>query len=183
MNIDDSKLDKLLRDVEIPVDLKPRLRKIPKEATIETVPRSRKKTLIAVLAVAASLLILCSVPILLNEMNKSRLNPGLSMDKPDTESTDEDQASALANQAAEIEQRIHALKMNQLRSRLHALKSEQHQLSDPNEVNSIVEVVSGQTPNLLFGDTRTTREKMALIIEEFPGTTGAELAQQFLAEN
>ncbi len=212
MNIDDQKLDELLRDVPVPPNLKSRLREIPtsgslvddrdERPTIKTPVQKifNKQRLVLVAAIAASLLAIVAGSIwfeLIVNSNHTLTNAETGGDDPQSvnnedsslsSSSQEESLDVFEMRMAMLEQQLHELKMQTLRAELQGLRNQpgrkrDNRYVDPMAIESVIESVAGQMPMYVAGDLKEARSNMVSVISRYPDTRGAQLAQMFLAEN
>jgi hypothetical protein len=199
-------LDDLLRDIKVPADLKSKLKAIPAlvetntaTASVEQTETRRNHSAFAFL-LAASILGIAAFftwPLLFpnddpvaNKTETNQLdveienndsentledNSGLDIDNP-TLATNDDSVSSLEL----IQETLDELEIKRLEARLEQLNSRQQNQLAQNEMTSMILALADQTVVDLGGPKELANESMVKIIDQFPNTQGAVIAQQFL---
>lgn len=204
-------LGELLRNVEIPTDLKSRLLAIshPDDSiqlnSIQPVWPGRLAKFVT-LAVAASMLGVISIaswPLLNPATKTARVehSSGQSNDRPATDSSTppirsdpgEIQIAQTAaqtllrdieNRQLEIDRIFDQIKLNQLRSELAAMnRVKRTPRISPVDEMSLILVLADQAGIAFGNDVRSVRKDLERTIERYPNSAGAELATTFISEN
>lgn len=207
--ISDEQLDAMLRDVEIPADLKERLGQIPvgvDEFSNET-SRSQKKddfksppTWLA-LAIAASLMgiVLFFVTQKIDNSN----NPGLVNNPKPAQTTNENSEKLADNLANSIQQELSAeeqelaelraqielqdallarLKNERLKDQIVELNRSVESELQTREVESMIAALSSQSLIDFGGPKAQVMNSMAQVIQKYPNSRGATIAENYLKQ-
>ncbi len=204
-NISDEQLDALIRDVEVPENLHRLLLGIPdnhveSSTTCTTPPPNRNSSRLFAMVLAASLIAVAaflSWQMLEKETDGTGLaagdgiTHGLTLDQvvkafetPNSRlpgNLQPEQLASLDDSVELLEQEIHRMKMTAGLERLRRLQEMQAASAlNELEVDSMIMALSGQASLPLGGRLENVEQKMARVIERFPGSRGAQIAQDFI---
>ena len=175
--ITDQQLDDMLRDVQVPADLKDRLLKIPHTAQQDpslvnlpdAAPAELPRTRWLPYVLVATLLVIAGVVATQWQPNNSKTPDVIAkQDENNNPQTREAQAHRLAIEQSRIEQQ---LAHGSARSYL-----------DPEDVTSMIMALAPEYTVELGGSKTDLESEMALVREKFPQSRGADLAQQILQQ-
>ena len=200
----DEQLDAMLRNVQVPSELKSRLKQIPKSVTLReegVVPLASKLPtspplpqtswlsyalvagLLGVAAFAAAKF-LPSAPnnvkpgqVASTNSNHVEGNPNSNLLEPTPA-----QLSALDGELQILEAEIQTLESARLESELLQLETRSNQRLSDNEVESMILALAPQYSIPLGGKEADVRSEMARVIRDYPNTRGAVLAVQILKQ-
>lgn len=201
----DDQLDELLRDVVIPSDLKSRLKQISSETELDgadagpTIARlesnNKSNTSWMVFVLAASLI---GIGLFVAYQFWASVEDGgvqnqkiANIDVPIIEKTNESTESiefenSLAKfleQQGELEATIHAIEVAQMKAQLAQLEQSAAIQLDQREVESMIAAMSEEYSIPLGVPEKQVESKMALVVERYPGTRGAEIAHEYLKQD
>ena len=178
--ITDQQLDDMLRNVQIPADLKDRLLKIPRaaqqdhslvnlsDAAPSELPRTRWQPYV----LAATLLIIAGVVATQWLPNNNPNTPDVIAKQNDNNEPFQDLAAREAENLTIEQSRIEQLLVHgSARSYL-----------DPEDVTSMIMALAPEYTVELGGSKTDLKSEMALVQEKFPQSRGADLAQQILQQ-
>lgn len=196
MNIDDRQLEEWLREVEVPQDLAERLRSLSDSASqVARPPRWPWFAAASVLAVAASI---AAIVLFVNRTDSPNAAPLVAENSnPTTEATPANVATpnALASETppsleeirAEVEMIDRLLRQRtilDLGDKLAALSDRRPATSlESNQRASLIVSLSDQAAIDLGASRQSVAQDMARVIERFPNTRGAAVAEQFIAQH
>ena len=180
--ITDQQLDDILRNVQVPADLKDRLLKIPHtaqqdhslvnlpDAAPSELPRTRWQPYV----LAATLLIIAGVVATRWLPNNNSNTPDVIAKQDNHEPSTQDLAAREAeNQQLAIEQ----LRNEQLLARSSALSH-----LNPEDIASMIMALAPEYTVELGGSKTDLESELALVRKKFPQSRGADLAQQILQQ-
>lgn len=197
MTLDDDGLQRLLQNVDFPADLPARLREIPEQATKhrrETPPRDTRR--IVGWAVAASVLAIAAIASALWMRQFSgqpaerivRRGPPPTDRRPDigpeTSPTNRAEGSReIQDNLVWVTDLVQSLEVDALRQARDEMR--QYELrtnADPRNLESLIVGLADRSA-LDWGASRTSVSRdMQQILDEYPGSLGAELASEVLAQ-
>lgn len=196
-NPEDRQLDDLLRQVEVPQDLKAKLHKLPKAISMNGVRPapmpsidSGKKHWPRLFLLAATLLgvsaffawpFLGSSP---SETSKTNKGDGqLVTDKANPILDLQLDLKQVENLQTQIDVALARLEISQLEQRLQELQTTSVESLGQRQHTSIILAMADQTVLDLGGSPTSVHSNMVSVIDNFPGSMGAEIAQQFLDQH
>ncbi len=190
----DEELDALLQEVDVPADLKDQLRQISQQSPSQETPKSVRPpqtngSLKRILAIAATLLAI--VGFLTYSALTEKEQPIADNPTPEVDSTNSPDTTDLVDRATtqqmeELDQLVNELELSQLRSRLARLNESNSEFgysttaNDTREYTAMILALSDQSAIDHGGSTDSVIDDMQFVIESFPGTEGAKLAEQFI---
>lgn len=211
----DEQLDELLRDIDVPQDLKSVLKQIPSSdglddgkvglkdgaSNAEEEPTWTGALLGLILAaslIGVGLFIgsaslpetdkdspVAKSPTTEVEKNGDELKNG---DEPEPKSAVRPtnvglaQSEIDAREIRQLEAQIHAIKIAQMEAELFEIERTTAVQVDQREVESVIAAVAEQYSVPLGMPEAKAKSRMAQVIEQFPGTRGAEMAQSYLEQ-
>lgn len=189
--ITDEQLDALLRDVTMPGDLKQRLLAVTDvEPAALRREKSRSKGLPwkRVLAAAASLAGIALFSLWAFSGGSQRANPKVATNKTPPKSVETtaevDQLLAEFKQLSdELDSLQTESKLNRIDQLLAEASPRQRSLLPDEELISTVLAIAEQTPVILGASPESTIKDMEKIVEKWPGTRGAVIAQEFIDQS
>ena len=176
--ITDQQLDNMLRDVQVPVDLKDRLLKIPHttqqdhslvnlpDAAPSELPRTRWQPYV----LAATLLIIAGVVATRWLPNNNPNTPDIIATQNDNNEPSQDLAAREAENLT-IEQSINEQLLVHGSARSYL---------DPEDVTSMIMALAPEYTVELGGSKTDLESELVLVRKKFPQSRGADLAQQIL---
>lgn len=187
----DEQLDAMLRDVQVPADLKSRLKQIPELASPSeevaaplqqtspaptSLPQTSTKTPWLSYVLAASLIGIAgfvAAHLLLKGTNTT-VDPIAAQFDPQFETQEQELQM--------LEAEIQELEIARLESELLQLESlESNRLSET-EVESMILALAPEFTIPLGGNEADVRSEMARVIKEYPNTRGAVMAEKILSQ-
>ncbi len=195
MNIEDRQLDEWLRDVDIPADLSQRLLALPNsDVKVERLPRHRLTVAAVIFAVAASIV---GVIVVVRWSNSSA-EPAVADKSPN----DSPNSTELVNTPRSAFVRISPDSLDDIRANIDFIdimvrerairdlsdklaamsKSTRPKSLDSNQRAALIVSMSDQSALQLGAARQWVERDMARVIERFPNTSGAKLAEQFIAQ-
>lgn len=195
-NPEDEQLDELLRQVDVPEGLKADLRKLAEGTKVNGVQsaslppfNSRKKLFPSLLLLAATLLGV-SAFIAWPYLGKDDSTGGMAKkidDSGQVNKSNEDSnldlqpnLQQIQNLQEKVDATLTKLEISRLERRLEKLRSGSTGQLDQNQYTSIILAMADQTVIDLGGSTESVQTNMVSVIDNFPNSKGAEIAQQFL---
>lgn len=203
-------LDSLLREVEVPADLKSQLRSIPMQLEEPTVTKQTKVSAPSsnrmskrnsglswrTWVVAGSILGIAAFQILRLEptpsipVNDPAAVAIISADNSEANVSTADSTNLYADELEQLEllnrefaQRQNfwqEQELNQLESDLVDLQRTAARSINQRESNSVILALSAETAISFGGSEESVKEEMAMVIAEYPGSHGAKIATEFL---
>ena len=177
MTLDDEQLDDLLRQIEVPSGLKASLRTIPdrtdRNVEVDTFPTSKSWTALlgTVAALAASVVLYLA------------LSPNLTSN-PGGVAGGIGGSSEIAMLLAEMEQDNESIDtLLQLQETRLSFEPESEPIFDSNESVATALSLSWQAAIDRGASVDSVREELQYVVNQFPNTTGAQLAQGLLQIN
>lgn len=180
--ITDQQLDDMLRNVQVPADLKDRLLKIPHtaqqdhslvnlpDAAPSELPRTRWQPYV----LAATLLIIAGVVATQWLPNNNPNTPDVIAKQDNNEPSTQD----LAAREAENQQ----LAIEQLRNEQLLARSSARSHLNPEDIASMIMALAPEYTVELGGSKTDLESELALVRKKFPQSRGADLAQQILQQ-
>ena len=206
--INDDQIDSLLRDVEVPGNLKDRLRTIPSsvDQSGEIILKTTGSTSgwmkpILAFALAATLLAIAAFfawPLIMGnddpingtdvaKTGETKLEPGGTLVSPEKLEPEVKSSlvalelEAIVQTQHDIDATLHEMEMLVLREKLARLSNTTSRISlAPKEYQSMVFAIADQTILDLGGSDEIVKRDMTYVINRYPNTRGAEIAQEFL---
>lgn len=191
--ITDQQLDDMLRDVRVPGDLKERLLQIPHAVQqdqslvqlTDVATSDQKQTRWLPYVLAATLLILAGIAATQWPANNQN-TPDVTAKQdsnPDNSPNDESPTNELTEYQAKLaayEAEIQRLELEQANTEQLLAQSAARSYLDPNDISSMIMALAPEYSQELGGTKMDIKTEMALVLDEFPQTRGAELAEQML---
>jgi len=180
--ITDQQLDDMLRNVQIPADLKDRLLKIPRAAQqdhslvnlSDAAPSELTRTRWQPYVLAATLLIIAGVVATQWLPNNNPNTPDVIAKQDNNEPSTQD----LAAREAENQQ----LAIEQLRNEQLLARSSARSHLNPEDIASMIMALAPEYTVELGGSKTDLESELALVRKKFPQSRGADLAQQILQQ-
>ncbi len=209
MTLDDQKLDQLLRDVDVPAELKPWLLSIGqtepgKELLVKDrqapIPSSQwvgarlkwiRPAIISAVAVAATiggLILFVSIQntkqqLAQTQAGESQVQPGDSQAVAASERAPQI-CREIKSQAAFVSRTVQQLEIDQLRRRLAAIRSRQSSNPlEPREQRSMIASLTAQAGLDWGAKPEAVKSEMLHIVQQYPDSIGANMATAFLEAN
>jgi hypothetical protein len=200
--LNDEQLQAVLKRVEIPHDLKDRLRAIPQQETEQnelSQPSTKFKrtarlrfSLPAKISLAASLLVVALFAAWMMRPRASDNRETIADDNP-TQVESQAKTDLAANQISaqlaaldssvdRVEEVLRQIEIQKMQVELQQLRRQQAAQLDRFEIESMIIALSGQTSIPLGGSEKQVELEMAHVIEQYPGSRGAQIASHFLKQ-
>ena len=188
---DDQRLDALLRDVSVPDDLKDSLRQIPQlndDAAItidrknarQASPSTNDRSLTWMMVLAASLVAVAAFAgwqwySNQNANDESKLAVEMDHSKSNNNGAASMRLAELDQEIATLTAMLDQLEIQNMERRLAQTEVQYETELANQEVQSLIVALADQTTLPLGGNSQTVKSDMALVIEKFPDSIGAEI--------
>lgn len=190
-NPGDEQLDDLLRQIEVPDSLKDDLRQIPQMHELHSAKKFEPTTnhqyfwpgVFALVAVLFGLVAFLTWQFQLSQDSNDLANKTQPSEKKQPLSQDT-RVAELQQQIDELQSeadwRVAHAEIQQLESRLTRFQAVDQEDMAQEQYTSIILAMADQTVIDLGGSSQSVETSMVSVIDQFPDTSGAEIAQRYL---